>query len=140
MFRRLLKALTLEPPFEEDIDKISRFLIPENSRLSTPRGAYSPAYARSQSAYKIEGKYGYSRQIDAHPDLHDYLWYRAGAEIPRECCWVIRATASFAHPDANIAFATTGGTHALLLRTQKGLDDERTGRVRAAVNVTADQG
>lgn len=116
MFRRLFKSLTLQPQIDDDIDEIARFRIPENAAFLTPTGAYAPTYPRSKSVRRYEGKHAIMRRIDGHPDIHDYLWERAGAEIPRECCWVIRATAAFANPETNIIFAAADGTHDVRMR------------------------
>lgn len=116
MLRRLLKSLTLKPPVDDEIDELARFQIPENAAILTSPGAYAPTYPLSKSVRRYEGKYAIMRRIDGHPDLHDYLWERAGADIPRECCWVIRATASFANPETNIIFATACGTHDVRFR------------------------
>ncbi|HUG71448.1 MAG TPA: hypothetical protein VMM76_27130 [Pirellulaceae bacterium] len=116
MLRRLFKSLMLTPPVDDEIDEIARFQISENAAFLTPAGAYAPTYPRSKSVRRIEGKNAIMRRIDGHPDIHEYLWDRAGADIPRECCWVIRATATFANPETNIIFAASGGTHGIRIR------------------------
>jgi len=116
MLRRFFKSFILTPPVDDEIDEIARFQIPENAAFLTPTGAWAPTYPRSKSVRRYEGRYAIMRQIDGHPDLHDYLWDRAGAEVPRECCWVIRATAAFANPETNIIFAAAGGTHGVRIR------------------------
>jgi hypothetical protein len=116
MLRRLFTSLILTPPVDDEIDEIARFQIPENAAFLTPAGAYAPTYPRSKSVRRIKGKYAIMRRIDGHPDIHDYLWDCAGAQIPRECCWVIRATAAFANPETNIIFAAANGTHSVRIR------------------------
>ncbi len=119
MLRRLFRSLILEPPVDDDVDEFGRFQIQENASIMTPAGAFASTYPRSNSIRRREGKYAIMRPIDGHPDLHDYLWERAGADIPRECCWVIRGMASFANPDTNIIFATAAGAHDVRIRLSR---------------------
>jgi hypothetical protein len=116
MLHRLRKWLAIESEVEDQTDEIARFRIAENATLLAPANTYPPTYPRSKAIRRGDGKYVVMREIDGHPDLHDYLWDRAGAEIPRECCWIIRARAAFANPDTNIIFATSRGTHDLRIR------------------------
>ena len=120
MFGRMLRSLMLNPPVDDEIDEISRFRIPQNAAFLTPPGPFAPTYARSRSVQRTETRdgvqYAIMRRLDGHPDIHDYLWDRAGADIPRECCWVIRAKAAFANPQTNIIFAAARGTHGLRVR------------------------
>lgn len=119
MFRRLFKSLILKPSVDDEVDEFARFRIPENEAILTPTGAFAPTYPLSKCVRSYEGKRVIFRRIDGHPDLHDYLWNRAGASIPRECCWVIQAKAAFANPDTNIIFAIADGTHKLQIRMSK---------------------
>lgn len=116
MLRRLLKSLMLDPPVDEEVNELARFQIPANAATLRPISPHAPTYPRSKSVLRYEGKSAIMRRLDGHPDLHHYLWEEAGAEIPRECCWVIQATAAFANPETNIIFATVGGTHDLRIR------------------------
>ncbi len=109
VFRKLFRSFMLEPPSPVEDDEIDRFKIPENERFLALRGTLAPTYNHYSNGSKwVDGRYLYSRQIDGHPDCCHYLWYEAGADIPGEYQWVIRAWPAFAHPQTNIIFAATG--------------------------------
>ncbi|MBN1909967.1 MAG: hypothetical protein JW818_09525 [Pirellulales bacterium] len=119
MVRKLLDFLILKPPIDNDIDELDRFMIPGNKSLLLTRLPYAPTYPYSKIVERIDGKQAVMRRIDGHPDLADYLWSKAGIDIPPSCRWVIRATAALAHPETNIIFAITGGTHHVSIRLRR---------------------
>ncbi|MBA4016515.1 MAG: hypothetical protein C0483_04950 [Pirellula sp.] len=115
MFRRLVNSLMLSPPASDEIDHYRRFEIPAN-RDVLPRFSGYPSYPYSQAVRRIEGRKAVMRPLLGHPDLHRYLWFEAGANIPSDCRWVVCGIASFAHPETNIIFAIATGSHELSVR------------------------
>lgn len=116
MFSKLFKSLILTPPADAAIDELDRFRIPANARFLRSTAPMRPTYPYSRIIKRIEGRNAVMREIDGHPDLHQYLWFDAGSELPKECLWVIRGTAVFAHPETCIIFATASGTHDVSIR------------------------
>jgi len=97
MFRRLLKLLMLEPPATDRTELVAGFDIPDQIQ-------------------EIRGRYAIARRIEGHPDVHNYLWHRAGAELPADTRWIVRAHAAIAHPKTRIIFAIASGTHSIQIK------------------------
>jgi hypothetical protein len=116
MFRRLFKLLILEPPKPDTVESIGDFEIPENDVILRQLHKFAPTYSYANQIREIRGRNAIMRQIDGHPDLHDYLWQRAGAGLPSDTRWIIRAHAAFAHPNSKIIFAIADGTHSIQIK------------------------
>lgn len=116
MFRRLFKSRTLEPPKRDDVDSTADFDIPENDIVLRQLHKFAPTYSYANRVKEIGGRFAIMHQIDGHPDLHEYLWQRAGADLPSDTRWIVRAHAAFAHPQTKIIFAIAGGTHSIQIK------------------------
>jgi hypothetical protein len=114
MFDRLFDWLALKPHVV--VDESERFQIPENATIRPRAPEFYPTYPLSKRVHHYEEKGAILRAIFGHPDIHDYLWNRAGGGIPRECCWVVQGAAVFANPHTNIIFAKALGTHDIFMR------------------------
>lgn len=119
MFRKLFNSLKLEPPRDEYPDELDRFRIPDNERYLARQTAFATTYHISRMCKEVQGRRAIMRPIDGHPDLHDYLWHRAGSGLPDSARWVIQGNASFAHPDTNVIFASSCGTHEIVVRVSR---------------------
>jgi len=119
LFSKLFKSLILTPPADAGIDELDRFRIPANARFLQSTAPMRPTYPYSRIVKRIDGRNAVMREIDGHPDLHHYLWFDAGSDIPPACRWVIRGTAVFAHPDTSIIFGTASGTHDVSIRISR---------------------
>jgi hypothetical protein len=109
MFRRILKSLILEPPVRDTVESIRKFDIPENDGIFRQLPRWFPTYSYANQIKKVPGHAAIAREIYGHPDMHDYLWHRAGADITPEARWIIRGAAAFAHPVTKIIFAINTG-------------------------------
>lgn len=116
MLGRLLKLLIPEPPPIKDVESIGEFKIPANDTILRQLHKFRPTYSYSDQIKEIRGRNAIMRQIDGHPDIHEYLWHSAGADLPLETRWIICANAAFAHPDTKVIFAIVRGTHSIHIK------------------------
>jgi hypothetical protein len=119
VFRKFFDSLKLELPRDKDPDELDRFRIPDNERHLARQTTFAPTYHRSRSVKEIQGRRAIMRPMEGRPDLHDYLWNRAGSGLPDSARWVIQGNASFAHPGTNVIFASAGGTHGFVVRVSR---------------------
>ncbi|QDU44447.1 hypothetical protein Mal52_29290 [Symmachiella dynata] len=116
MLHRLLKSLIPDPLPIDEVESIGDFIIPANDTILRPLHKFCPTYSYSERIKEIRGRNAIMRQIDGHPDLHDYLWERAGEDLPCDARWIVRAQAALAHPDTKVIFAIASGTHSIQIK------------------------
>jgi hypothetical protein len=114
--RQLLHSFMISPPQDRSSDDLAMFRIAENELLLRPSLPHLPTYPCSDSVERIEGKRAVMRQIEGHPDLHQFLWFQAGSTLPPECRWVFRGNAALIYPKTMIVFAVANGTHRITVR------------------------
>ena len=116
MLHRLLKSLIPDPLPIDEVESIGDFIIPANDTILCQLHKFRPTYSYSERIKEIRERNAIIRQIDGHPDLHDYLWERAGEDLPCDARWIVRAQAAFAYPDTKVIFAIASGTHSIQIK------------------------
>jgi hypothetical protein len=116
MLSRFFKSLMLEPPKTEDGESIGAFGIPENDAILRQLNKSALTYSYDNQIKEIRGRVAIMRHIEGHPDLHEYLWQRAGADLPMNARWIVCGHATLVHPQTKIIFAIAQGTHSIRIK------------------------